>query len=424
MIDQALSVCNNKKVNNDTKHSSTVAIFSVITGIFLFLGGFIIGEHKASISIPVSNAESISASSTVDFTPFWKAWNVLEEKFVAGEEAPTNQEKVWGAIEGLASVYGDPYTTFFPPEEAKNFAEEISGSFEGVGMELGVKDGMLTVISPLKGNPAERAGVKAGDVIISIDGKSAKSVNTESAVKLIRGPKGTPVTITVMREGVLEPIEIKIIRDTINMPTVETEITPEKVFVIRIYSFSAQSANLFRSALREFVGSGSYKLVVDVRNNPGGYLESAVDMASWFLPLGKSVVIEDFGTSTDSSTNLEPKVYRSRGYNIFNQNLKMAVLVNGGSASASEILAGALQDYGIATIVGEKTFGKGSVQELVPITKDTSLKVTVARWVTPKGQSISKVGLTPDVEVKQTVSDTKAKIDTQLQKAIEILGQK
>lgn len=408
-------------VNSNNNFASRWAIGAMIAGVVLFFGGFFIGTYNSNqfAGASVTNAQSLTASTTADFAPFWRAWTLLNEKFVTAGEGPTDQEKVWGAIQGLASAYGDPYTTFFPPEESKIFNEEISGSFEGVGMEVGIKDGFLTVIAPLKGNPAEKAGIKTGDVLVKINATSTQGLSTEEAIKMIRGPKGTPVNVTVARKGEKEPLEIEIIRDTIEIPTVETKTT-DGIFIITVYSFSAQSADLFRQALREFVYSGSEKLIVDLRNNPGGYLDAAVDMASWFLPVGKTIVTEDFGTNSTQ----KPDVHRSRGYNIFPTGLKMAVLVNGGSASASEILAGALQDYKIATIVGEKTFGKGSVQQLIPVTKETSLKVTIARWLTPNGHSISKVGLTPDVIVPITAKDVEAKRDPQMEKALEILGQK
>jgi carboxyl-terminal processing protease len=250
-------------------------------------------------------------------------------------------------------------------------------------------------------------------------------MSVDAAVKLIRGKKGTSVTLTILREGHKDSIEKTVVRDVINIPTLDTEVKypagAEKtkgnaIFVIKLYNFSAISPELFRQALREFVASGAHKLVLDLRGNPGGYLDAAVSMASWFIPSGKVVVTEDFGPNED------PKVYRSRGPAIFNNNLRFVVLVDGGSASASEILAGALQEHGVAQVVGVNTFGKGSVQELIKITPETSLKVTVARWLTPKGNSISEGGLKPDFEVKMTPDDVAAGKDLQMNKAIEILS--
>lgn len=368
----------------------------------------------------MASVQFLNATSTenVDLAPFWEAWKILDEKFSpASSTTPptTGEDKVWGAISGLASSYKDPYTVFFPPVESKAFEEEISGSFGGVGMEIGIADGVLTVVSPLKGTPAYKAGVQAGDKIISIDGTPASKMNTDEAIKLIRGKEGTSVSITFLRKGESEPVVKNIIRAAIEIPTVNTKLTPDGVFVIELYNFSATSPNLFRGALREFIESGTDKLVIDLRNNPGGYLEAALDMASWFLPTGKLVVTEDFGEKS------EKREYKSRGYDVFTDKLKMAILVNEGSASASEILAGALKEYGKAKLVGQKTFGKGSVQELVSLTSDTSLKITVAHWLTPLGNSISNGGLTPDIEVKLTAENTKDGRDPVLEKATEYL---
>ncbi|MDE1941406.1 MAG: S41 family peptidase, partial [Patescibacteria group bacterium] len=319
------------------------------------------------------------------------------------------------AIEGLAASYGDPYTVFFPPAEAKVFQEDIAGDFDGVGMEIGIKDKQLQVVAPIKDSPAAKAGVKAGDYILAIEGTSTDGMSTDEAVKLIRGPKGTAVKITFLPTGASKPVVKSIIRDVINIPTIDTSTKPGGIFVISLYSFTAQSPDLFRNALRQFVLSGDHKLILDLRGNPGGYLDAAWDMASYFIPAGKVVVTEDFGK------NGPPNVYRSKGYNAFGPNLDMIVLVDGGSASAAEILSGALQEQGVAKLVGTKTFGKGSVQELVPITSDTSLKVTIARWLTPNGHNLSHDGLDPDYNVPITDADVAAHRDPQMDKAVQLL---
>lgn len=398
---------------------------AIVVAIFVvFSIGFYVGKSSQSQSpemMALINKAGVDGEyKDVDFGAFWKAWTLIDQKFIPSNSTTTIetdvQARVYGAIEGMVASLGDPYTVFFPPVESKIFNEEIKGQIEGVGMEVGIKDEVLTVIAPVKGTPAYRAGIKAGDKILKIDEQLTNTLNTEQAIKLIRGKKGTTVKLTLLREGKKDPFEISVVRDVINLPTVDTE-TKGDVFVIHLYSFSAISPDLFRDALREFVESGKYKLVIDLRGNPGGYLEAAIDMASWFLPAGKVVVKEDFRDQEDN------EIFRSKGYNIFNENLRLAILIDGGSASASEILAGALREHNVATLVGTQSFGKGSVQELLEITSDTSLKVTIARWLTPNGNSISDGGLTPDVEVKFDEEAYKAGRDNQLEKAIEILNQ-
>lgn len=399
------------------KERYTQFFASIAVAAILFSLGFYLGKENSYSSVASQFLNATSTKAT-DLAPFWKAWSLLDQKFTpASSSVPKieDQDKVWGAIQGLAASYGDPYTVFFPPVESKMFEEEISGSFGGIGIEIGVTDQFLVVVAPLKGTPADAAGVLAGDKIIKIGQQSAIKMTTDEAIKLLRGEVGTPVTITFERKGAKDLIVKTLVRANIEIPTIQTKLLPENVFVIELYSFSAISPNLFREALREFVKSGSHRLILDLRNNPGGYLEAALDMASWFLPTGKTVVSEHFGE------NKEPKIYRSKGYDIFTDNLKFAILVNEGSASASEILAGALQEYKKAIIVGNKTFGKGSVQELVSITDETSLKITVAHWFTPLGKSISSGGLTPDIEVKLTPENTKAGRDPVVEKAVEYL---
>jgi len=397
------------------RRTSTVIIVATLF-LFTFFIGVLFGDYnRPDIDkiIGLSNKETQVATKT-DFYPFWKAWNTINEKYPKADKI-TDQNRVYGAIAGLVGSLNDPYSVFFNPDETKSFEEEIAGNFTGIGMEVGIKDKILTVIAPLKDTPAYRANIKSGDKILKIDDKVTTDLGIEEAIKLIRGPRESTVTLTIFREGNKDPIEIKIIRDIINVPTLDTEVRPDGIFVIKLYSFSANSANLFRNAIKQFVSSGSDKLLLDLRSNPGGYLESAVDMASWFLKEGKIVVTEDYGN------NKTPEIFRSKGYDIFNDKLKFVILIDNGSASASEILAGAMQDNGQAKLVGSQSFGKGSVQEVVPITADTILKITVAKWLTPNGTSISEKGLTPDYPVEITQKDFDDKKDPQMEKAVQLL---
>lgn len=352
--------------------------------------------------------------SPADFSQFWKVWNVINAKYVPTKHAAvTNQEKVWGAIAGLAGSLKDPYTYFLPPQEKTLFEQAVSGAFGGVGMQIGLKDGMVTVIAPLKGSPAEKAGILKGDKVYLIDGATTTEMSLDKALYLIRGEIGKSVKLTLIRDKVEKPIEVVVVREEIKVPTIDTEKKGD-VFIVRLYGFPATGADLFRGAMKEFVDSGSNKLVLDLRGNPGGYLEVAVDMASWFLPEGKLIVREEEKSGGG-------QVYRSRGYNQFGDKFHFVILIDGGSASAAEILAVALQEQGVATLVGTKSFGKGSVQELIPITDNTSLKVTVARWITPNGTNLSDGGIDPDVKVEMTREQFEKGEDPQLDKAIELV---
>jgi carboxyl-terminal processing protease len=388
-----------------------------ISGV-LGLGIYIGYSHRPEIDKISSIINKTPQTETnADFSSFWKVWNTLNDKSIYFDKI-NDQERVWGSIQGLASSLGDPYTVFFPPKENKSFNEEIVGSFDGIGAEIGVKDGVLTIIAPLKDTPAWKSGIKSGDKIIRINNISTNGMTVDQAIDLIHGPKGTTVTLTILRLGEKETREFIITRDKIDIPTINASLREDGIFVITLYSFSENSDRLFKEAILKFIDSKSNKLILDLRGNPGGYLSSAVNIGSWFIDEGKVILSEDFGDSR------KPLIYRSHGPRVFNENLSFVVLVDGCSASASEILAGALKEYGIATLVGEKTFGKGSVQELVKITDETSLKVTVANWLTPNGVSISLNGLDPDIKVPITLKDYENKKDPQMEKAVEILKAK
>lgn len=390
----------------------------IALGLF-FYGGLYVGYNKRpwiDRIVGIDHKES-EVTTTADFEPFWKVWTLINEKNPDASKI-ADQDRVWGAISGLVSSLNDPYSEFFPPAESKDFNETIAGEFSGVGMEVGMKDKILTVIAPLKGTPAEKAGIKSGDKILKIDKQITSDMSVDEAIKLIRGKEGTTVTLTVYRDGEKEPREFTITRGIINIPTIDGKMRDDGIYVISLYNFSANSAELFKEEIMKFKASGSKKLILDLRGNPGGYLDSAVDIASFFLPSGKVVVTEDYGIKGKED------ISRSKGFNLFDDTLQMVVLIDGGSASASEILAGALHEQGIATLVGEQSYGKGSVQELLPVTADTSVKITIAKWLTPDGNSISEKGLTPDYVVPLTQADSDAKRDPQLDKAISILKQK
>jgi len=403
----------------DLKNKLFLVGASLLLISIIFSAGLFVGNNS-NFNIKSIVGEKVSASVDVDLDTFWKVWDLLDSKYIPASTTKelTDQDKIFGAISGMVNSLEDPYTIFLEPQENETFRESIEGNFSGVGMEVGMEGDKITVISPLKNTPAEKSGIQSGDVVVEVDGISVIGMSLDQVVNKIRGPVGSEVKLAVVRESESELVQISIIRDIIDIPVLDWELRDDGVFVISLYNFSANSASEFRKALREFVSTGSNELILDLRGNPGGYLDAAVDIASWFLPAGKAIVQEDFGTD-------ENKILRSKGYDIFDDNLDMVILVNRGSASASEILSGALSEYGVAKIVGTKTFGKGSVQELVSVTSDTSLKVTIARWLTPNGVSISDGGLEPDIYAGiEDLPENSQVLDVfeyQFQKALEIL---
>lgn len=401
--------------NFSNKNLLRLASFLVFVGL-LFGAGIMVGASMGSSA----SATTFGSEFRLDNPLFNKVISDLDDKFIfwkSSSTPPTSKDLEYGVIRGYVESYKDPYTVFFPPKEAKSFSEDVKGSFGGVGMNVGMKDGNIVVIAPLKDSPAMKAGILAGDIITAVEGTSTLQMSSDEAVSMIRGPIGTTVKITVLHKNAKAISKISIVRKEIKIPTLDTE-KKNGAFVIHLYNFSAESPELFRKAMNEYITTGLPYLVLDLRGNPGGYLEAAVNMASYFLKEGKVVVSEKAGKDQ------EIKDHRSTGIAGLPVNTKVVVMVDGGSASASEILAGALKDQGVAKIVGEKSFGKGSVQELINYDDGSSLKVTIAKWFTPNGVNISESGIKPDVEVAATTT-VKAKdgsiVDVQLLKAIEVV---
>ncbi len=364
-----------------------------------FLIGLVYGGNKENIT---ASAPSTLASTTynikgldskakvkdVDFQMYWEIWKKLQQKYV--EQNVKDSDLFYGSLQGMVAALNDPYSIFLPPQKAARFQQDLSGSFSGIGAELGMKKDIITIIAPLPDSPAERAGIKAGDNILAVDGKETYSWTLDEAVNKIRGPKGALVKLLILHSGKNTPREISIMRDTIVIKSVTWEMKNDNVAYIKISSFNEDTADLFDKAIRQLTLKNPRSLILDLRNDPGGFLDTAVRVASEWIPEG-TIVEEKF-----SDGHVEK--YVSNGKHRL-MDLKTVVLVNQGSASASEIVAGALQDYGKGKIVGEKSFGKGSVQDYEQLPDGSGLKITVAEWLTPKGRHINKNGIEPDQKI-------------------------
>ncbi len=391
-------------------------IASLLIIVISYYVGYQAG-HKGYIFVP-KTFQVISQSdapTTVDYSLLWKAIDVLNQKYI---DKPIDQQKIlYGAVSGAVSAMGDPYTTFFPPQQLTDFQTQLAGSFGGIGAEVGEKDGNVVVIAPLDGTPAKAAGIMAGDIIVQVDGQSTAGWSVDQAVNKIRGLKGTPVTLQIARQGQDKPLTFKIIRDTIvvksvkwSYKTVLVNGQTKTIAVITISEFGDDTTGLVNQAVTDILTHNVSGIIVDLRNNPGGYLQSAVDVASNWVKQGDLVVSEAHSDGTTIT-------YKGEG-NPRLAGIKTLVMINGGSASAAEILSGALHDHGFAKLLGEKSFGKGSVQELVDLPGGSAVKVTIAKWITPNGVNLNHNGLDPDIPVKLTADDVTAGKDPQMDAAL------
>lgn len=401
-----------------------ILLIAILVSLTLgFAGGVLFIQTKETPDTSIKQLINLDSGKpeNIDFSLFWKVYSDLTSKYVDKEKVDP-QKVLYGAISGLVNSVGDPYTVFFEPVTSKKFQEEIAGSFGGVGIEIGKRNNILTVIAPIKDTPAFKAGIKAGDKILKIDGKTTVDLAIEEAVNMIRGKRGTKVVLTIQNATTKD---VELVRDAIKVPTIDWKIIGQdnkKVAYMQIYSFNQTVDSEFKKASEEILKSNANSLIIDLRNNPGGLLDSAINLAGWFLDKNQLVVGEVFSDGTRNE-------FKSSGNSLLKK-YPTVILINGGSASASEILAGALHDNRKIKIIGEKSFGKGSVQELQNYGDGSSLKVTIAKWLTPAGISISEKGIEADVEVKIPEEDmkTEGKIeigtpgkDPQLDKALEIV---
>ena len=403
-----------------------VILFFLVFGLGLFLGQILsvqksVLNKDGSVDISkVLDLYSKSRSKEVNFDQFWNVWDIIKKKYV---KQPVNDvDLFYGALKGLVNGLNDPYSTYFPPKEASEFTQSLSGEFEGIGAEIGLKNNQLVIVAPLPKSPAEKAGLKAGDKIYSINDEDTFGISLDEAVFKIRGPKGTNVNLTISHDGLDNLEKVKIVRDTINVPSVTWEMKKNNIAYIRLSYFNENTWNEFDKTIKEILVQSPKGIILDLRNNPGGFLETAISIASEWVKSGV-IVSEKFSDGKENK-------YNTSGEHRLT-NLKTVILVDKGSASASEIVAGALQDYKFATIVGEKTYGKGSVQDFQLLPDGSALKITVAYWYTPKGRQIQKEGIIPDITVNnmfvksttstEKINETDIYVDKGLEKAMDLL---
>jgi carboxyl-terminal processing protease len=381
------------------------------------------GNSKNTVSVTgVGEAAPKGIADSIEFEQFWELWGMLKSKYY---KQPIDEQKMlYGAMSGLTAALGDPYTVFFEPVVAEEFSKSLEGKFEGIGAEIGIKENQLQIIAPLPESPAEKAGLMAGDAILAVSGTSTEGMSVEEAVSLIRGDKGTTVVLSVGRlttkkdekgkeKKEAKKFDVSIVRDTIVVKSVRTKYLDGNIALIEISHFNADTSDLFAVAADEVTAKGVKGIVLDLRNDPGGYLDRATAVAGEWV--GDAIVV------TERRKGVKVDEFHGTGKNRL-KGIPTVVLVNEGSASASEIVAGALQDYGVAKLVGKKTFGKGSVQDYTELQDGTAAKITVAEWLTPKDRFINGIGIEPDVVVERTEEDFHAGRDPQLDKAVELLG--
>ncbi|MEK7213291.1 MAG: S41 family peptidase [Patescibacteria group bacterium] len=393
-----------------------IILFIVSFGLGILTGQtWLIKKQLASTSTPevtnVINLDRVfSRSKNVNFNQFWEVWDKIKEKYV--KQPVKDSDMFYGAIQGLTYSLGDPYSVYFPPKAAAEFSKDLSGELEGIGAEIGIKNDQLVVVAPLPASPAEKAGLRPGDKILAIDKINTFGMDVNTAVSKIRGKADTQVTLFISRDGLAKGKDIIITRAKINVPAVMYSVKPGNIAYLRIMQFNDETMPQFDKYVKKLTNDGVKGIILDLRSNPGGYLDSAIDMASAWVE--KGVVVSEKGNGGYS------KEHNTQGSHPL-ANLKTMVLVNGGSASASEIVAGALQDYKKATVIGEKTFGKGSVQDFETFSDGSALKLTVAEWFTPNGRNINQQGIMPDIEVKEEFEKEKIGEDVMINKALELL---
>lgn len=401
-----------KKSAGNIFYYAAIGLIGFILGWQATVSGFIDYKDAENVAqIKMANLDK-KISFGVDMDLFWKVWKDLEDKYV-DLEAIEEDTMVYGSIKGLVDSLDDPYTVFMTPDESTEFTSGLDGTLEGIGAELTVEDKNLVIVSPLRGSPAEKAGLLPRDIILAINGDLASNMTLVDAISKIRGEAGTSVILTIVRKNVKEPFDVSIVRDNIEIESVTIEKLDDDIVYLGVNRFNDKTNEEFSTAISEMLLDEPKGLIVDLRFNGGGYLDIAVELLSYLLPSNTpAVVIKERGKKDDTKlTNGKPKLL----------NTPLVVIVNDSSASASEIVAGAIQDHKRGVVLGTKTFGKGSVQEVEKFSDGSSLRLTIAKWFTPNGRSINKTGLIPDIIVEITDEDIDNKYDRQKEEAFKYL---
>jgi len=344
------------------------------------------------------------------FAVFWEAWGIVEQEFYRREQLD-REEMVYGAIRGALESLNDPYTAFVDPAHAAILSDDMKGSFDGIGAVVTMEDGRLLIVEPLKGQPAERAGLRRGDVILKVDDTEIKDMSLIEAIALIRGPRGTAVSLTIQREGMDEPFVVELVRERIAIPVIEADLLDERIAYVKLHGLNGQASQSFKAVLKELLAQKPVGLILDLRSNPGGFLHIAVEVSSQLIDKGLILVERGKGEA-------ERRHWALKGG--LATDIPLVVLINGATASGAEIVAGAIQDHGRGVLIGERTFGKGFVQNIHDLSDGSNLRVTVSRWLTPEGRWVEGQGLIPDIEIKLTAEDFEDR-DPQLERAIEYL---
>jgi len=395
--------------------------FVILIILIVFIAGILIGSNS---NAPINNDNFVSGnvynkgvrpgflSKDMDFNLFWETWDTIKANYV--HQPVSETELLYGAMAGSVASLGDPHSIFFDPETTEKFTEELKGKFDGIGTEIGIKNNTLTIIAPLPGTPAEKAGLRAGDKVLSIDAEDTAGMSLDYAVSKIRGQKGTDVVLLISRQGWDVPQEIKLTRDTIKIQSVKWEMLDGNIAHIEVRFFNEDTSSAFNKAVMDVISKNPKGIILDLRSNPGGYLDTAINVASEWVD--NDIVVYEKSATGELTGHTATGKARLKGF-------PTIVLINQGSASGSEIVAGALKDYKLATLIGEKTFGKGSVQTVFPLKNGSSIKLTIALWLTPNENSIDGQGIEPDIEVKLTDEDYNQDKDPQLDRAILFLTQ-